>query len=96
MNKLFAKVSQAKKRVAAAVMSVMALAVAAVPVGAAPLDFSTTTVDIDVKDVVGSGVSFMGIFKDYMLLGLGIIVATIIIGIVFWVIQKGRKAAPGK
>lgn len=89
------RIFETKKLLTMALMVCLTLVFAAAPAGAAPLDFSSTTVDISVNDVVGSGLSFMGIFNDYILLGLGIVFAGIVAAFIFWLIARARRAAPG-
>mgnify|MGYP001293290461 CR=1 FL=1 len=66
---------------------------AAVPsvVGAAPMDFSTQEVGIDVNDVVGTGFSFMNMFGQYTMLVLGVIFAPVAIGFIIWLWKKLPK-----
>lgn len=86
--------SKAVGMVSLAIAAVMALPVAA---GAAPVDFSTTTgLQIEPTDVIGTGFSFMGMFDAYTMIVLGIIFAPVAIGFVLWIWGKlprlGKKS----
>lgn len=54
-------------------------------------------IDVDVElpfsamDTVKTGLSFLGLFKDYILLGLGIVFAVILIIFMFWIIKKAKQ-----
>lgn len=92
-------IEKSKQRLFALVaVAVAAIAMVATPgtVGAAPLDFSSETVGISVMDMVKSALSFLGIFNDWVLIGLGVIFAGVIVGIIFWIVGKLKKHAPGR
>lgn len=62
---------------------------------AVEVDFSGATMPFSVADMVKTAFSFLGMFDTWTLLGLGIVFAGVIVGFIFWVVQKGKKAAPG-
>jgi hypothetical protein len=102
-NRLFKKGENAEQRkskkvkgVLAASMAAAALTAIPTSVGAAPIDFSTQKIGVDVPDVVGTGFSFMGMFDTYTLLVLGAIFAPVAIGFVIWIMRKMPKFGGGK
>ena len=81
----------------------MALTVAAVALvvpsvaSADAIDFTGTSVGISVTDVISTGISFIdNVVPDFLMLGLGIIMAVVIIGLFFWIVSRIRRASPGK
>jgi hypothetical protein len=92
MKKWIANKLQSKKKLAYfAFVALMALAALPTTAGAAPIDFTGTTVGVSVTDVTSTGVSFMNIFGDYTMLILGVIFAPVIIGFVIWLMKKMPK-----
>jgi hypothetical protein len=63
---------------------------------AVSVDFSGVTLPFTVSDGLSTATGFMGIFGSWTLLGVGIPLAMIIIGIIFWVVKKGKGAAGTK
>ncbi|AIQ15257.1 hypothetical protein [Paenibacillus durus] len=62
----------------------------------AAVDFSGVTLPFSVGDGLTAATGFMSIFGDWTLLGIGVVLAMIIIGIIFWVVKKGKSAAGTK
>jgi len=96
---LFNKVKKfVKSKFSKSMLAVSAIAMAAMPtVGAAGIDFSTNTATLpDVKDVVSTGFSFMGMFDTYTMLVLGIIFAPVAIGFILWLWRKLPKMGSSK
>lgn len=97
MKKL-AKFFKARKKAAMTMMLAMVAMVAgATSVSADAIDFTGTSVGISVTDVLGTAISFIdNVVPDFILMGLGIIMAVVLVGFVFWIVSKIRRAAPGK
>ncbi|AIQ15274.1 hypothetical protein [Paenibacillus durus] len=55
--------------------------------------FDGVTIPFSVSDAFSSATSFMSLYKDWILLGLGIALAVLIISILFWNMQKSKRAA---
>lgn len=66
------------------------------PAAGASVDFSGVTLPFTVADGLTAATGFMGIFGSWTLLGIGIVLAIVIISILFLVIGKGKKAAGAK
>lgn len=62
---------------------------------AVDVDFSGVTMPFSIADMIKTAFSFLGIFDTWVLLGLGILFSGIIVGFIFWILSKGKKAAPG-
>lgn len=60
---------------------------------AVSVDFTGVTLPFTVADGLTTATGFMSIFGSWTLLGIGILLATVIIGILFWVLKKGKGAA---
>lgn len=90
-----------KKATAAMALTVAAVALvlpntASAATGGA-IDFTGTSVGISVTDMIGTAISFIdNVVPDFILVGLGIIMAVVIIGFLFWIVGRIRKASPGK
>lgn len=63
---------------------------------AVSVDFTGVTLPFSVADGLSTATGFMGILGPWTLLGIGIALAVIIIGIIFWVVKKGKGAASAK
>lgn len=74
-----------------AVGGTAALAALAPAAGAAPVTFTGVTTGVTVEDAVATGVNFMNIFGEYTTLAIGIAIAAIIIGFIFFVVKKIPK-----
>lgn len=95
---MFKKIKALLQRKAAVVMTAAIALIAALPtaVGAAPIDFSTTTgLTVSTTDVVATGWSFANMFGSWTMLVLGIIVAPVVIGFVIWLMRKLPKFGGG-
>ncbi|MBY9082616.1 hypothetical protein KIH86_04300 [Paenibacillus sp. HN-1] len=66
------------------------------PTAAVSVDFTGVTLPFTVADGLTTATGFMNIFGPWTLLGVGIPLALIIIGIIFWVVGKGKRAAGTK
>jgi hypothetical protein len=85
------------KITALALVALTALAALPVAVGAAPIDFSTTTgVDIAPTDIISTGFSFAKMFDAQTTLVLGLIFAPVGIGFLIWLIRKLPKFGGSK
>lgn len=91
LKKLFSKTG------ALALMALTALAALPVSVGAAPIDFGTTTgIGVKATDVVTTGFSFANMFGEYTTLILGAIFAPVALGFVIWLMRKLPKFGGSK
>lgn len=89
MKNLVEKVKGKKTGALALLGTGGALAALPVSVGAAPIDFATTTgIDITTTDVVSTGFSFANMFGPYTMLVLGIMFAPVGIGFIIWLWNK--------
>jgi hypothetical protein len=59
------------------------------------VDFTGVEMPFSVGDMITTAFSFLGIFDTWALLGLGVAFTGIIVGFIFYIIAKGKKAAPG-
>lgn len=105
MRKLFSavkeKVSVVKKKVKGAALTAMAmLAIAATAIGGGTeahaattpgVDFSGQTTGIDVMAAISSAFSFLGMFDAWVYLVLGVLLAPVLIGLIFWLVGKLRS-----
>ena len=73
-----------------------ALAALAPAAGAAPIEFTGITTGVDVGDALQTGVNFMGIFGEWTNLAIGVFLAAVIIGFIFFVIRKIPQKGGGK
>lgn len=71
-----------------------ALAALAPAAGAAPIEFTGQSLNVDVADVVSTGFNFANLFNEYTLLVLGIMLAPVLIGFIIWL--WGRLPKKGK
>lgn len=89
--------SKRKKSLGVLMAAMVALAMLPGVASADAVDFTGTDVGISVTDVIQTGISFMqNVIPDFIMVGLGIIMAVVIIGFLFWIVSRIRKASPGK
>lgn len=64
---------------------------AAVPVGAAPVDFTGTTLPFTVPDMLSTAVNFLTLYGDWVLLALGVIFAPVLYGLAVKLVSAVKR-----
>lgn len=59
------------------------------------VDFSGITLPFTVSDMLTTATSFMGIYSTWILIGLGVIFSSVIIGTIFSIINRAKKSSAG-
>ncbi|MFK4475796.1 hypothetical protein ABH897_005596 [Paenibacillus sp. RC73] len=67
----------------------------AVPTAAVSVDLTGVKVPFTVGDMITTGMSFLGIFDTWILIGLGVVFAGLMAGFIYWIVAKAKKHAPG-
>ncbi|MMZ53494.1 hypothetical protein D1872_152830 [compost metagenome] len=70
------------------------MALTAAP-AAASIDLSGVKMPFTVTDMITAGMSFLGIFDTWILIGLGVVFAGLMAGFIYWIVSKAKKHAPG-
>ena len=73
-----------------------AIAALAPAAGAAPIEFTGQSLNVDVGDVIGTGFNIANMFGPYTMLILAFIIAPVLIGFLIWLFSKIKKHAPGQ
>lgn len=60
------------------------------------MDLSTITLPFNVTDMISTGVSFLGLYKDFILIALGVIFAPALIGMAIKLASTARRSGGGK
>ena len=62
---------------------------------AVSVDFTGVTLPFSVTDMITTSTSFMGIYSTWILIGLGVIFSSVIIGTIFSIVNRAKKSAAG-
>lgn len=73
-----------------------AIAALAPAAGAAPIEFTGQSLDVDVGDVIGTGFNIANMFGPYTTLILAFIIAPVLVGFLIWLFKKIKSSAVGK
>lgn len=57
--------------------------------------FDGVSIPFGVPDAIGAAMGFIGLYSTWLLLGLGIVLAVILVCILFWVMEKGKATTYG-